>query len=49
MRPMAFDPPLIPVEKFSVLLVRIAYSCGASVLRIGKPVADSIVNLAAQV
>jgi hypothetical protein len=43
---MAFDPPLMPLAKLSP---EIAYSWGATVVRIGRPVADSIVNFAAQV
>ena len=46
MMPMAFEPPLIPVAKASP---ESEYSAGESVVRMGKPVADSMVNFAAQV
>ena len=45
MMPMAFDPPFTPVARLSP---ESAYSCGATVVRIGKLVAASIVNFAAQ-
>ena len=46
MRPTVFDPPVTPVAKLSP---ESAYSCAVTVVRIGKLVADSIVNFAAHV
>ena len=46
MMPIAFVPPLIPVAKLSP---ESEYSAGESVVTMGKPVADSMVNFAAHV